>query len=122
LKKVFLLALIILFLLHFDSCKKESIYVCGVEYPEKNLEWLNNMIQGLICEDVYYYVFNNSEYIIISTCNAASEIIESVYSCEGVWLCQHGGKFPGPGCNLSSLFWEEYYTGRKLIYQVRNDP
>ena len=121
-KKITILLFYILLFISYGSCKKESLCACNVESPEQNLKWLNAIIQGLICEDIYQFFFEGSEFIIISTCDAASDRIEIVYDCNGTCLCQHGGKFPGSGCSLPTAFWEKYYKERILIYQVRTDP
>jgi hypothetical protein len=118
-----LILFIAVFLILSDSCnKKEIITVCGVENPGENIEWLNSMTKGLICDDIYKYIFEGKEYIVISSGTTASDLIDNVYDCEGTLLCSHGGKFPGTGCNLSSSFWESYKSQRILLYQINNLP
>jgi hypothetical protein len=118
-----LILFIAVFLILSDSChKKEIITVCGVENPGENIEWLNLKIKGLICEDIYKYIFEGKEYIVISTCSAGSDTIDNVYDCEGTRLCTHGGQFPGIGCSFSRSFWESYKSQRILLYNIVNIP
>jgi hypothetical protein len=121
-RKILFLLLFIFLYIASESCKKDSICACQVEQPDENLPWLKVMIQGMICEDIYQFYFEGTEYIIISSCDAASDIIETVYDCDGNRLCTHGGKFPDPSCSLSSSYWDQYYTERRLIFKQRVDP
>ena len=102
-----------------DSCKKSPPCACGVENPGVNLVWLKNLLENKFCVDIYKYSFDGTEYIVVSTCSAASDRIESVYTCEGTWQCTHGGKWPNP-CQLSATFWDNYYSKRELVYQIIN--
>lgn len=119
-KYLFFLIIILFLVISQGSCRKNPKCACGVEHPEENLPWLKGILNSCFCVDVYQNFFNDTEYISISTCDAASDIIEDVYQCDGTWVCEHGGMWGF--CYLSSAFWEAYYKDRILIYQLRIYP
>ena len=116
-----LIFLIITFAFLANCEKDEPSFACGVEYPEENLLWLKEALNYYVFADIFKYVFDGIEYIIISDPEGASSIMERVYTCDGTKVCIHGG-WPGGGdCSIPTNFWDEYYENRLLIFQLRSD-
>jgi hypothetical protein len=115
-----ILLMIFVFSIVTDCKKNDAPYACGIDHPVENLPWLKEFSTILFCEDVYKFSYINVEYVIISTCELASHTYESVYTCDGTRICQHGGT--NGNCPLPSEFWVSYYKDKILIYQIRNYP
>ena len=124
-KRVLLISSIsLLFLVVYSiSCKKENISACGVTTPQENLPWLKSEIEMLFCQDVFKYIYEGVEYVVIADCDGSSDISETVYECSGKIVCHHGGIFPGGGgCSLPSSFWDYYDSKKILICRIRVNP
>jgi hypothetical protein len=120
-RKIILSILVFATFLYYGSCRKENICACGVENPEDNLIWLKNRLEYYICEDIYQYIFEMKEYIIIETCPLASDPMKEVFDCVGNIVCTRGG-FASGYCPLPLIFWENYESKKVLLFKHRSSP
>ncbi len=117
----FFLFLFFLFLIP-ESCKKDPICACGIEHPEENIKWINDILITSYSLDVYKYYFNGIEYIILAD-PPGPDAVEMVFDCNGNFLCQNGGDTAGTTtCYLPYNFWDSYNKNKILIYQQRIYP
>lgn len=121
--KLALFSLFMFFLLLLpESCKKDPICACNIEHPEENIKWINDIIITSFSLDVFKYIFNSIEYIIIAD-PPGPDAMEVVFDCDGNLLCRNGGYSAGSTpCNLPYNFFDSYDENKILIYQQRIHP
>ncbi len=111
-----------LFFIH-NTCKKETISVCGVTDPQENILWLKYNLLNILKADIYKLNFIGTDFVIITDKDLVYDGIAVVYDCQGQKLCEDGGYNPGSNvCNLTDAkaFWDAYSIKKVLLFKVRN--
>ncbi len=120
--KFLILNFIILSLVAFiQSCDRlnSQTCACGVDNPQKDLEWLKDILQrrSISCTEVYLVRYNNEDYIGIYDCPKGDDSGCGYYRCDGTLVCGYQG-FTGIW-NCSKEFTEAT-KDKTLIYKQDN--
>jgi len=120
--KFLILNFIILSLIVFiQSCDRlnSQICACGVDNPQKDLEWLKDILQrrSVSCTEVYLVRYKNEDYIGVFDCPKGADFGGGYFSCDGIYICGYQG-FTGIW-DCSEEFTEAV-NDQTLIYKQDN--
>ena len=123
-KRIIILGILSLILLMSFSCEKENNndseqnYICGSTNPEKDLDWLKEIVTQLENADraaIIIYTYKGENVFSIYPCVQCPDAPTTIYNCEGEEICVFGGIFGFNTCpdfdslaNLDRIILKNY--------------